>query len=40
MHIMRLFLGDDLVLRYVYTPLFDRVLTLPMIYAGVVGLLT
>jgi hypothetical protein len=40
MHITRLFLGDDLVLRYVFTPLFDQVLTLPMIYAGVAGLLT
>ncbi len=40
MHITRLFLGDDLVLRYVFTPLFDQVLTLPMMYAGVAGLLT
>ena len=40
MHITRLFLGDDLVLRYVYTPLYDMVLTVPMLYAGVVGLLT
>jgi hypothetical protein len=36
MHITRLFLGDDLVLRYVFTPLYDRVLTMPMLYAGVV----
>jgi len=40
MHITRLFLGDDLVLRYVFTPFYDMVLTVPMIYAGVVGLLT
>ena len=40
MHITRLFLGDDLVLRYVFTPIYDMVLTVPMIYAGVVGLLT
>src|SRR5215211_5413610 len=39
MHITRLFLGDDLVLRYVFTPLYDMVLTVPMLYAGVVGLL-
>jgi cytochrome bd-type quinol oxidase subunit 2 len=40
MHLTRLFLGDDLVLRYVFTPLYDMVLTVPMLYAGVVGLLT
>jgi hypothetical protein len=40
MHITRLFLGDDLLLRYVFTPLYDMVLTVPMIYAAVAGLLS
>ena len=39
LHISRVFLGDDLVLKYVFTPLYDRVLTIPMLYAGVTGLL-
>ena len=39
LHISRVFLGDDLVIQYVFTPLFDRVLTVPMFYAGVTGLL-
>jgi len=39
LHISRLFLGDDLLIRYIFTPLFDKVLTIPMLYAGVTGLL-
>ena len=39
LHISRVFLGDDLLLQYIFTPLFDKVLTVPMLYAGVTGLL-
>ena len=39
MHISRVFIGDDLLIQHIFTPLFDRVLTLPMLYAGVTGLL-
>lgn len=39
LHISRLFLGDDLLLRYIFTPAFDMVLTVPMTYATIAGLL-
>ena len=39
LHISRVFLGDDLLIQYVFTPLFDKLLTIPMFYAGVTGLL-
>ena len=39
MHISRVFLGDDLLIQYIFTPLFDQILTIPMLYAGVTGLL-
>jgi len=39
MHISRVFLGDDLLIQYIFTPFFDRILTIPMFYAGVTGLL-
>jgi cytochrome bd-type quinol oxidase subunit 2 len=39
LHITRLFLGDDLLIQYVFTPFYDRVLTVPMAYAGMTGLL-
>jgi hypothetical protein len=38
-HITRLFLGDDLLVQHVVTPLFDKVLIVPMTYAAVSGLL-
>jgi hypothetical protein len=38
-HITRLFLGDDLLVQHVVTPLFDKVLIVPMAYAAVSGLL-
>lgn len=33
-HITRLFLGDDLLLTYVYTPSFDMLFVLPMAYSA------
>jgi len=39
-HLTRLFLGDDdLTIAHVFTPAYDRVLTVPMTYAAVAGLL-
>ena|SRR5438477_3989688 len=39
MHVTRAFIGDDLLLAHVFTPTFDRVLTVPMVYAAVTGLM-
>jgi hypothetical protein len=39
LHVTRVFLGDDLVLEHVFTPAYDRVLTVPMVYAAVTGAL-
>jgi hypothetical protein len=38
-HVTRLFLGDDLLVQFVVTLLFDKLLILPMTYAAVSGLL-
>jgi hypothetical protein len=38
-HITRLFLGDDLLVRHIITLLFDKLLILPVTYAAVSGLL-
>lgn len=40
MHVTRLFLGDDLLLKYVYTPTFDMFFVLPMAYAAVAEILS
>jgi len=39
LHLSRVFLGDDLLIQYIFTPRFDQVLTVPMFYAGVTGLI-
>jgi hypothetical protein len=39
-HITRLFLGDDLLLKYVYTPAFDMLFVLPMAYSALTQLLS
>lgn len=39
-HITRLFLGDDLLLKYVYTPAFDMLFVLPMAYSAGTQLLS
>jgi len=39
LHVTRLFIGDDLLLQYVFTPVFDMVLAVPMAYAGILGIL-
>jgi hypothetical protein len=38
-HITRLFLGDELLVQHIVTPLFDKVLIIPMTYAAVSGML-
>jgi hypothetical protein len=39
-HVTRLFLGDDLLLKYVYISTFDMLFVLPMAYAAVAELLS
>ena len=39
-HITRLFLGDELLIQHVVTPLFDQILAIPMTYAAVTGILS
>ena len=37
LHVTSLFIGRELLMRYVLTPTFDAVLAVPMTYAGIVG---
>jgi len=37
LHVTSLFIGRELLMRYVLTPSFDAVLAVPMTYAGIVG---
>jgi hypothetical protein len=37
LHVTSLFIGRELLIRYVLTPSFDAVLAVPMTYAGIVG---
>jgi hypothetical protein len=37
LHVTSLFIGRELLLRYILTPSFDAVLAAPMTYAGIVG---
>ena len=37
LHVTSLFIGRELLMRYVLTPMFDAVLAVPMTYAGIVG---
>lgn len=39
LHVTRFFLGDALLLQYVFTATFDTVLAVPMAYAGILGIL-
>ncbi|TFV54651.1 hypothetical protein E4P42_25285 [Mycobacterium sp. PS03-16] len=38
LHVLRIVLGDQLALQYVITPTVDRILLVPMAYAGVTGI--
>ncbi len=38
-HVYRVCFGDELTLRYVVTPTVDKVLLVPMTYAGITGIL-
>lgn len=38
LHILRIVLGDERALQYVITPATDRVLLVPMAYAGITGI--
>jgi len=37
LHVTSLFIGRELLLRYILTPSFDAALAVPMTYAGIVG---
>jgi hypothetical protein len=39
MHLYRVIFGDDLTMRYVVTPTTDKILLVPMTYAGITGIL-
>jgi multisubunit Na+/H+ antiporter MnhF subunit len=38
-HLYRVIFGDDLTMRYVVTPTTDKILLVPMTYAGITGIL-
>jgi len=40
LHVTSLFIGRDLLQRYILTPGFDMLLAIPMTYAGIVGWLS
>lgn len=37
-HLLRVILGDDLTMQYVVTPTTDKILLVPMAYAGIAGI--
>ena len=37
-HLMRVIFGDDFAMRYVVTPMTDKILLVPMTYAAVTGI--
>lgn len=38
-HLLRLIFGDDFAMEYVVTPTTDKILLVPMTYAGITGIL-
>jgi len=38
-HLLRVIFGDDFAMQYVVTPTTDKILLLPMTYAGITGIL-
>ena len=38
-HLLRVILGDQLTMQYVMTPTTDKILLVPMTYAGITGIL-
>lgn len=38
LHVLRVLFGDDFALTYVVTPTTDKILLVPMIYAGITGI--
>ena len=39
LHLYRVIFGDDLTMQYVVTPTTDKILLVPMTYAGITGIL-
>jgi hypothetical protein len=40
LHLTRLFVGDDILIRYVLTPVFDQLFAIPMTLAGIAGIIS
>jgi hypothetical protein len=38
-HLLRVIFGDDFAMQYVVTPTTDKILLVPMTYAGITGIL-
>ena len=38
-HLLRVIFGDDFTMQYVMTPTTDKILLVPMTYAGITGIL-
>src|SRR5690242_19406565 len=38
-HLLRVIFGDDFAMQYVVTPTTDKILLLPMTYAGITGIM-
>ena len=39
LHLLRVIFGDDIAVQYVVTPTTDKILLVPMTYAGITGIL-
>ncbi len=39
LHVLRVILGDGLTMQYVMTPTTDKILLIPMTYAGITGIM-
>jgi hypothetical protein len=40
LHLTRLFVGDDILIQYILTPLFDQLFAIPMALAGIAGMMS
>lgn len=40
LHLTRLFVGDDILIQYILTPLFDQLFAIPMTLAGIAGIMS
>ena len=40
LHLTRLFVGDTILIGYILTPLFDQLFAIPMVFAGIAGIIS